>query len=112
GVFVDRDAGVHTAILKIRQALRDALPSPAFVETVVGRGYRFIASVEVVAVAATRAGAQPALLVPEHHDDLPRTNLTADVTSFVRRERELSDVTALIRTNRIISLTGVGGSGK
>ena len=48
GVFVDRDAGVHTAILKIRQALGDVLASPAFVETVAGKGYRFIASVEVV----------------------------------------------------------------
>ena len=50
--------------------------------------------------------------MPEHREDPPRTNLTADVTSFVGRERELSDVTALIRTNRLVSLTGVGGSGK
>ena len=110
GVFVDRDAGLHTAILKIRQALGDALPSPVFVETVAGKGYRFIASVEVV--APTRAGSQPASPAPEHHEDPPRTNLTADVTSFIGRERELSDVTALIRTNRLVSLTGVGGSGK
>ena len=110
GVFVDREAGLHTAILKIRQALGDALPSPVFVETVAGKGYRFIASVEVV--AATRAGSQPASPVPEHRKDPPRTNLTADVTSFIGRERELSDVTALIRTNRLVSLTGVGGSGK
>ena len=109
-VFVDREAGLHTAILKIRQALGDALPSPVFVETVTGKGYRFIASVEVV--AANPAVSEPASPVPEHRNDPPRTNVTADLTSFIGRERELSDVTALIRTNRLVSLTGVGGSGK
>jgi len=47
-VFVDVETGVHTAIRKIRLALRDSPEKPAFVETVSGRGYRFIAAVEVV----------------------------------------------------------------
>jgi TolB-like protein/DNA-binding winged helix-turn-helix (wHTH) protein/Flp pilus assembly protein TadD len=47
-VFVDVDTGIHTAIRKIRQALRDSRESPVFVETVSGKGYRFIAEVEVV----------------------------------------------------------------
>jgi TolB-like protein/DNA-binding winged helix-turn-helix (wHTH) protein/Flp pilus assembly protein TadD len=47
-VFVDVDTGVNTAISKVRQALRDSADAPAFVETVPGRGYRFIAPVEVV----------------------------------------------------------------
>src|SRR4249920_3156370 len=47
-VFVDVETGVNTAISKIRQALRDAPEAPAFVETVPGKGYRFIAAVEVV----------------------------------------------------------------
>jgi DNA-binding winged helix-turn-helix (wHTH) protein len=108
-VFVDRDAGLHTAILKIRQALGDTVPSPVFVETVAGKGYRFVASVASVAVTAD-APSVPA--ASERHEDIPRTNLPADVTSFVGRERELSDVTALIRVNRLVSLTGVGGCGK
>ena len=108
GVFVDRDAGLHTAILKIRQALADALPSPMFVETVAGKGYRFVASTEVA--AAVPALSSPASAMPAHSEE-PCTNLPADVTSFVGRERELSDVAALIRTNRLVSLTGVGGSG-
>src|SRR5260221_14714354 len=36
-VFVDLDAGIHTAILRIRQALRDSRESPLFVETVPGK---------------------------------------------------------------------------
>ena len=47
-VFVDVETGVNTAISKVRQALRDAPEAPAFVETVPGKGYRFIAAVEVV----------------------------------------------------------------
>jgi TolB-like protein/DNA-binding winged helix-turn-helix (wHTH) protein/Flp pilus assembly protein TadD len=51
-VFVDVDTGVNTAISKIRQALRDSSEAPAFVETVPGKGYRFIANVEIVGQAA------------------------------------------------------------
>jgi TolB-like protein/DNA-binding winged helix-turn-helix (wHTH) protein/Flp pilus assembly protein TadD len=47
-VFVDVETGVNTAISKIRQALRDSPDAPEFVETVPGKGYRFIAAVEVV----------------------------------------------------------------
>jgi TolB-like protein/DNA-binding winged helix-turn-helix (wHTH) protein/Tfp pilus assembly protein PilF len=45
-VFVDVETGVNTAISKIRQVLRDSTDAPAFVETVPGKGYRFIATVE------------------------------------------------------------------
>jgi TolB-like protein len=47
-VFIDVDLGVNTAIRKVRQALEDDSDSPRFVETVSGRGYRFIAPVETV----------------------------------------------------------------
>jgi TolB-like protein/DNA-binding winged helix-turn-helix (wHTH) protein/tetratricopeptide (TPR) repeat protein len=47
-VFVDVETGVHTAIRKIRQALGDSIHAPTFVETVSGKGYRFVADVEVV----------------------------------------------------------------
>ena len=47
GVFVDVDLGINTAIRKIRQALQDDPHSPRYVETVSGRGYRFIAPVSV-----------------------------------------------------------------
>src|SRR5262249_54548989 len=49
-VFLDVDTGVHTAIRKIRQALRDSPAAPVFIETVTGKGYRFIADVEVTSV--------------------------------------------------------------
>ena len=50
-VFVDVDTGINTAIRKIRLALADRPEAPAFVETVPGKGYRFIAAVEVAPAA-------------------------------------------------------------
>jgi TolB-like protein/DNA-binding winged helix-turn-helix (wHTH) protein/Flp pilus assembly protein TadD len=47
-VFVDSEAGINTAIRKIRQALHDDHGSPRFIQTVVGRGYRFLAPVSLV----------------------------------------------------------------
>jgi len=44
-VFVDTEQGINTAIRKIRQALHDDAEEPHFVQTVVGRGYRFIPAV-------------------------------------------------------------------
>src|SRR5688572_543192 len=47
-VFIEVDAAVNTVIRKIRRSLRDSPDSPAFVETVPGKGYRFIAHVEIL----------------------------------------------------------------
>ena len=44
-VFVDSEQGINTAIRKIRSALGDDSDSPQFLQTVVGRGYRFIAPI-------------------------------------------------------------------
>jgi TolB-like protein/DNA-binding winged helix-turn-helix (wHTH) protein len=40
-VFVDVDHGINVAIRKVRLALRDDPEKPRFIETVVGKGYRF-----------------------------------------------------------------------
>lgn len=55
-VFVDVETGVHTAVRKIRQALRDSAEAPRFVETLQGRGYRFIADVEIAPAAPASVG--------------------------------------------------------
>ena len=45
-VYVEHDSAINTAVRKIRQTLDDDAERPRFVETVVGKGYRFIAPVE------------------------------------------------------------------
>jgi|SRR5580700_523065 cholera toxin transcriptional activator len=47
--IVDFDHGLNTAVNKLREALGDAAAQPRHVETVPGRGYRFIAPVTLAA---------------------------------------------------------------
>ncbi|HEY4902491.1 MAG TPA: winged helix-turn-helix domain-containing protein [Candidatus Sulfotelmatobacter sp.] len=44
-VFVDTEHGINTAIRKIRQTLKDDPEQPRFVQTVTGKGYRFVAEI-------------------------------------------------------------------
>ena len=44
-VFVDVEQGINTAIRKIRLALEDDSAQPQYLQTVVGRGYRFVAPI-------------------------------------------------------------------
>ena len=57
-VFVDTEHGINTAIRKIRQTLRDDPDQPRFVQTVMGKGYRFIGSI-------SKAQLPPPVLHPE-----------------------------------------------
>jgi TolB-like protein/Flp pilus assembly protein TadD len=70
-VFVDVETGVNTVVFKVWQALRDSPDAPAYVETVPGKGYRFIAPVEVVSGPRT-AVSRVTLAV------LPVENLSGD----------------------------------
>lgn len=44
-VFLDTDNSIRGAIRKVRQALKDDPETPRFIQTVTGRGYRFIAPI-------------------------------------------------------------------
>jgi DNA-binding winged helix-turn-helix (wHTH) protein/tetratricopeptide (TPR) repeat protein len=48
-LFVDVESSVNNIVRKIRTALGDDSEKPRFVETVVGKGYRFIGPVQVIA---------------------------------------------------------------
>jgi TolB-like protein/Flp pilus assembly protein TadD len=71
GAFVDVETGVNTAIRKIRHALRDAPRAPTFIQTVSGKGYRFVADVTVI---GERGNAAPVTMLVV----LPFVNLTGD----------------------------------
>jgi DNA-binding winged helix-turn-helix (wHTH) protein/TolB-like protein len=43
--FVDAEAGLNTAIAKLREALGDSAETPAFIETLPKRGYRFVGTI-------------------------------------------------------------------
>jgi DNA-binding winged helix-turn-helix (wHTH) protein len=46
-VFVDIEQGINTAIRKVRMALEDDSAQPQYLQTVVGRGYRFVPDIHV-----------------------------------------------------------------
>ena len=86
-VFVDVEQGINTAIRKIRRALDDDADEPQYLQTVVGRGYRFVAPnaeeegggpplSEKFAVSAEELGRAimtAAGLDPENPRDTPKT---------------------------------------
>ena len=70
-IFVDVDTGVNTAIRKVRQALNVSSGCDPLVETVPGKGYRFVAT---VTVAPRRTADGPTVMLAV----LPFLNLSAD----------------------------------
>ena len=54
-VFIDADAAINTAVRKVRRALEDDPENPRFLETVVGKGYRFVGPISVTAETASPA---------------------------------------------------------
>ncbi|HWZ30772.1 MAG TPA: winged helix-turn-helix domain-containing protein [Bryobacteraceae bacterium] len=78
GTFVDFDHALNTAVNKIREALDDSASSPRYVETVAGKGYRFIAPLGPAGLdlAPTSSETADAQLSPRA-DDSSGTILTA-----------------------------------
>ncbi len=60
GVFLDTDHGINTAIRKIRNALHDDPEQPRFVQTVTGKGYRFIAPTTTISSSPGNGSLGPA----------------------------------------------------
>ena len=75
-VFLDTDNSINTAIRKLRKALGDDSAIPTLIQTVPGKGYRFIAPIERVAPRQERltlAHEKPVMLAV-----LPFENLSED----------------------------------
>jgi DNA-binding winged helix-turn-helix (wHTH) protein len=59
-VFVDIEQGINTAVRKIRMALEDDCAQPQYLQTVVGRGYRFVAlTIDEEALTASASASGP-----------------------------------------------------
>jgi non-specific serine/threonine protein kinase len=79
-------------------ALRKLL-GPKVLATIPGHGYRLAIELD------SDAGSSPAAAMPTH-------NLPAQLNSFVGREREIGEIKDLLRNARLVTLTGMGGTGK
>jgi len=86
-VFLDTDHGINTSVRKIRMALKEDVERPRFIQTVSGKGYRFvpdevITNAKGTAAAATISVAADEVLTPANSERGP--NRTSD--SWVSRK--------------------------
>lgn len=75
--FVDTENGINTAVRKIRQALAQDAQSPEYIETVVGKGYRFRYVASAPGSKEPAQHAKPSRLMLAV---LPFENLSGDLT--------------------------------
>ncbi len=80
-VFVDTEHGINTAVRKLRTVLGDNPEQSRFVQTVTGKGYRFVATTTVIPSSAESANGQPdgrtlpsALISAAAHDGSEQQN--------------------------------------
>jgi predicted ATPase/DNA-binding winged helix-turn-helix (wHTH) protein len=124
-IFLDTDNSINAAIRKIRQVLKDDPEQPRFVQTSVGRGYRFIATIlgpvsaspYVITRSSTPEFAAKRDRFPERSAQQTETRpatLPAPRTGFVGRDKEVATVRGLLlrQDARLITVTGPGGIGK
>ena len=93
GTFIDFEHGLSAAVNKLRRALGDSAENPRYIETVPGRGYRFIARVGQVdgfgAISDTgRSGHQAAVIQLQYGGKEPALR-TVPEPLFRRRSRRL-----------------------
>jgi TolB-like protein/DNA-binding winged helix-turn-helix (wHTH) protein/Tfp pilus assembly protein PilF len=91
-VYFDAERGINNAVRKIRAALHDESGQPHFVETVVGKGYRFIASINGATAATPSPNVGPAV---------------APAVTDVDEPARISWLARAGRTGRVLAATGL-----
>jgi predicted ATPase/DNA-binding winged helix-turn-helix (wHTH) protein len=115
--FVTDDSLVQCTV-ELRRALDDG--SQQLLKTVPRRGYLFTGRVTQIPGNHEPASAKDSFIPIEVQDSSPvhpackRHNLPVPRTSFIGREQQLADASALLQRNevRLLTLTGPGGAGK
>lgn len=99
--FVE-ESNLKVNITALRRALGEQPASAKYVATVVGRGYRFVAPVQVVAAAPPVAD----------EGALHNHNLPAAMTRIVGREDLIESIRLELQQARLLTIVGAGGIGK
>jgi TolB-like protein/Tfp pilus assembly protein PilF len=97
GIFVDSERSINSMIHKLRTALRDDAKRPRVIETVIGKGYRLLAEVNIAGASAIHSIAV-----------LPLRNLSGDPGQnyfAAGLTDELTTNLARIKSLRVVSAT-------
>lgn len=97
-VFLDVDHSINTAVRKIRVALRDDPEKPRFVETVVGKGYRFAAP-----VTCNNGGPKPQVQPPGRELSEP-AGLSTQISSTRVSSTQVLSTQVLTSQKRALSI--------
>jgi DNA-binding winged helix-turn-helix (wHTH) protein/tetratricopeptide (TPR) repeat protein len=81
-LFIDAEPNINNIVRKIRTALRDSSARPRFLETVVGKGYRFIGPVRVIDARFPESGFGQG---PADEADRPRDSVRSERPSLAVR---------------------------
>ena len=105
-VFVDVEMGVNTAISKVRQALHDSPDAPRFLETVPGKGYRFVAPIDDAAPAPPPA---PAPAMPAGGSAPAASAAPLEPAPRRSAATAIAAVVALVAVVAMLAAIGAGG---
>jgi TolB-like protein/DNA-binding winged helix-turn-helix (wHTH) protein len=102
-VSVSADAAINTAVRKVRRALGDDPDAPHFLETVVGKGYRFVGGITVVhaSQAVSSTAVVPSPLPgppPDARDGPPRASHRLAIAALLSAAAVLA-VLGLVRSS-------------
>jgi len=108
--FVDFEAGLNSAVWRLREALNDSAEKPRYVETLPRRGYRLTATVDATDANAVDAPAAPAI-------SPARAAGTAEIETSASREdgariRVWSGAAVLAIAAALLTSLIVSGTGK
>src|SRR5271169_6721923 len=76
-IFVDFEQGISSAVMRLRDALRDSADNPIFIETIERRGYRWIAPLQPVEPVSDKS---------QEREPVERTPVAAPTRQPLRRK--------------------------
>ncbi len=77
-IYVDFEQGISSAVMRLRDALRDSADNPVFIETIERRGYRWIGPIQRVDPVPQEPRAESRKEEPSENDSLEKQVTTAE----------------------------------
>src|SRR5579863_1684203 len=104
-VYLDTENAINTAIRKIRLALGDDPAQPRFVQTVTGKGYRFIAEV----ITRSSSVAQESLRPPPNQPSLkPNASSSSSTVTTDHSRTTVPALSAPLKIRWLVAVLAIG----